>query len=42
MQVVVTIRVIDDDGTELDMAVGTSESVEEAIEGAKQQLDVLP
>jgi hypothetical protein len=39
MRVLVRITIVDDDGTELDAVSGTGETVDEAIDAARQQLD---
>jgi len=42
MKVVVTITVIDDDGTALDAVAAVEETVDEALETARRRLDVTP
>jgi hypothetical protein len=42
MLVVIAITVLEDDGTEVDAAQASGETVDEAFELARMQLDIAP
>ena len=42
MRVLVSISIVDDDGTELDSVSSSGETVDEAIERALEELDISP